>query len=58
MERQDVRKGGGVRSRKSEWLYLFAEYLLMALADGLVALTGWIGVRLYKKWKRRRQKRE
>lgn len=47
-----------MKTRKSEWLYLFAEYLLMALADGLVAFTGWIGVRLYKKWKRRRKKRE
>jgi hypothetical protein len=47
-----------MRARKSEWLYLFLEYMLMAIADGLVALTGWIGVKLYKRWKRRQRRRD
>lgn len=45
-----------MKERKSEWLYLFAEYLLMAIAEGIVALIGWIGAKLYKRWRRRKPK--
>lgn len=55
-------RGGRMSIRDSRitngWALLFLEYLIAALADGLVSLCGWIGVRLWRKWKRRRKKRE
>lgn len=47
-----------MKTRKSEWAYLFLEYLIAALADGLVALVGWIGVRIWKRWRKRKKRRD
>lgn len=47
-----------MKIRRNEWVMLFLEYLLGALADGLVALVGWIGVRVYKRWRKRKKRRD
>lgn len=37
---------------------LFLEFLVAAVAEGLVALAGWVGRKVYRRWKKRRARPE
>jgi hypothetical protein len=42
--------------RRSVWGELFLEALVAALAEGVVTALGWLGRKLYRKWRRWRRR--
>lgn len=44
------------RPRASSLLEVFFEYVVAALAEGLVAAAGWVLRKLHKRWKKKHEK--
>lgn len=43
------------RRARSEWVSLFLEYAIAALAEAIVAALGWVLRKLWRWWKRRNE---